>query len=231
MLPSDITGVEIYNSQTKQFEVQRGPVFSHIVLADEINRATPKVQSALLEAMQEQQVTIGNETLHLPHPFFVLATQNPIEQEGTYSLPEAQVDRFLMKILVNYPSIEQEQLMLSLLEDVHISVDPVLNESSLLDMQQEVTTVILSDELKNYIVRVVDATRKSSWFHYGASPRASFGLMTASKAVAWLAGRTYVMHEDIQRVLLLILRHRVIPTYEAQVSKKSIDELLVEIVS
>ncbi len=231
MLPSDITGVEIYNSQTKQFEVQRGPVFAHIVLADEINRATPKVQSALLEAMQEQQVTIGNETLQLPHPFFVLATQNPIEQEGTYNLPEAQIDRFLMKILVNYPSVEQEQLMLSLLEDVHISVDPVLGEASLLEMQQEVATVILSDELKNYIVRIVDATRKSSSFHYGASPRASFGIMLASKAVARLAGRNYVTHEDVQRVLLLVLRHRVILTYEAQISKRSVDELLIEVIS
>ncbi len=230
MLPSDITWVEIYNSQTKQFEVQKWPVFAHIILADEINRATPKVQSALLEAMQEQQVTIGNETLKLPHPFFVLATQNPIEQEGTYNLPEAQIDRFLMKILVSYPSVEQEQQMLSLLEDTHITVERVLNEASLLQMQEEVGAVTLSEELKNYIVRVVDATRKSGRFHYGASPRASFWLMTASKAVAWLAGRAYVTHEDIQRVLLLVLRHRVIPTYEAQVSKRSVDELLVEIV-
>lgn len=149
-------------------------MFAHIILADEINRATPKVQSALLEAMQEQQVTIGNETLKLPHPFFVLATQNPIEQEGTYNLPEAQIDRFLMKILVSYPSVEQEQQMLSLLEDTHITVERVLNEASLLQMQEEVGAVTLSEELKNYIVRVVDATRKSGRFHYGASPRASF---------------------------------------------------------
>lgn len=231
MLPGDITWVEIYNSQTKQFEVQHGPIFAHIILADEINRATPKVQSALLEAMQEQQVTIWNETLPLPHPFFVLATQNPIEQEGTYNLPEAQVDRFLMKIIVDYPTLQQEQHMLSVLEDMHLTIKPVLDETSLLGMQQEVVNVTLSDELKNYIVRVVDATRNSPWFHYGASPRASFGLMLGSKAVAWLAGRTYVTHEDIQRVLLLVLRHRVILTYEAEVSKKKIDELLVEVIA
>ncbi len=230
MLPSDITWVEIYNSQSKQFEVQTGPIFAHIILADEINRATPKVQSALLEAMQEQQVTIGNNTLPLPHPFFVLATQNPIEHEWTYNLPEAQVDRFLMKILVEYPSVAQEQKMLSVLEDVHTKIDPVLSEKQITQIQQEVAQVTLSEELKNYIVRVVDATRKSWRFHYGASPRASIGSMMAAKSVAWLAGRTYVTHEDVQRILLLVLRHRVIPTYEAQISKKSSDELLLEVI-
>ena len=200
------------------------------MLADEINRATPKVQSALLEAMQEQQVTIGNDTLPLPHPFFVLATQNPIEQEGTYLLPEAQVDRFLMKIVVTYPSHEQEERMLSLLEQPISTIEPVVDQTGLLHAQEEVNKIFINDALKTYIVRLVQAKRDSPMLQYGASPRASLACMQASKACAWLSGKDEVMIEHIHRVLLLVLRHRVIPAYKAQISKKNIDDLLVDII-
>ena len=229
MLPSDVTGVEMFNSQKKAFEFVEWPLFAQMILADEINRTTPKVQSALLEAMEERQVTVGKATYPLPSPFFVLATQNPLEQEGTYPLPEAQVDRFVMKIVVSYPSREQEQEMLQVVEHDAVWSEHILDADKLLSFQQEVEGVIISEEVKGYIVRLVEATRHHATLQYGASPRASIALMKTAKAVAWLEGRNYVTHKDIQWVALAVLRHRVVLSYDIQAKGKEVDEVVGEI--
>jgi len=208
-----------------------GPIMANIILADEINRATPKVQSALLEAMQEHQVTIGGITHKLPEPFFVLATQNPIEQEGTYPLPEAQVDRFLFKVLVKYPNLSQEKQILDTMEKDHThELKAVITHKQLTDLKKEIDTIAISDEIKQYITRLTHITRQEhQYILYGTSPRGSIGLMQGAKAVALAEGRTFVTHEDVQRVALPVLRHRVILNYQAKLSGLTEDQVLLEL--
>ena len=237
LLPSDLIGSQIYHHETGEFSVKKGPVFTNFVLADEINRAPAKVQSALLEAMQERQVTIGNNTLPLPKPFFVMATQNPIEQEGTYPLPEAQTDRFLFKTIVNYPSAEEELKIMdsSIVNGEKPQIQKQVNAEDIQEMREEVKNVYVDESIKKYITDIVRATRHpetylsedvKSLFGFGASPRASIGLLYASKAVAFMAGRDYVTPEDVKYISYDVLRHRVIPTYEAEAEGVTQDELV-----
>lgn len=230
MLPADILGVEMYDNATKSFEAKLGPIMTNIILADEINRATPKVQSALLEAMQEQQVTIGWKSFKLPDPFFVLATQNPLEQEGTYPLPEAQIDRFLFKILVSYPNLHEEKKILDGMErDQNIQVKKIISHKEFYALKQWVQEVIMADQIKQYITKLIEATRICEQLAYGSSPRWSIGLMNASKAVAFCEGRDYVTHDDVQKVALTVLRHRVILSYEAKMEGLHEDQVLLEL--
>ncbi|MDY6817776.1 MAG: MoxR family ATPase [Halobacteriales archaeon] len=221
LMPSDIIGTEIIRetNRGREFEFQRGPVFANIVLADEINRATPKTQSALLEAMEEQQVTAGGETYALPSPFFLLATQNPIDQEGTYALPEAQADRFMMKIRVEYPSAEEEREIVDRYTqevDRQIAVDRVLDADSLRRIQELTHQVPIADDLRDRAVDIVQRTRRSDAIEYGASPRASMSLVRAAKARALLAGRPHVSSEDLDAMALPVLRHRIIIDFRAE---------------
>lgn len=235
MLPSDVTGVDVFNPGTRTFETSIGPVVTNILLADEINRTSPKVQSSLLEAMQEKQVTIWWKTVKLPDPFFVLATQNPLEQEWTYPLPEAQIDRFLCKIVVNYPTLIEEKEML---EKNFLSKKSsaqkkksVISAKELLAMQEEVAAVQVSGSIKDYIARIVQATReKSPSIMYGSSPRGSIALLQASQAVAYMQGKDTVSAHDVHTVVLLTLRHRIILHYDAKLSGKNEDTILSEIV-
>lgn len=229
MLPGDITWVDVFSSEKKTFEFVPGPLFTQMVLIDEINRTTPKVQSALLEAMGEKQITIGNKTYQLPEPFIVLATQNPLEQEWTYALPEAQIDRFLMKIHVWYPDLAQEQKMLSLVDQETEDLSRILGAKELLAYQDEVHAITISDALKSYIVRLVEATRTSEMLRYWASPRASLALLRVSKAIARLQWRNYVVHEDVQCMALQILRHRVVVTYDVLAKWHDVDDVLCEV--
>ncbi len=227
LLPSDITGLTSYQKE-KGFYIIKGPVFANFILADEINRAPPKVQSALLECMAEKQVTIGHETLQLPLPFFVMATQNPLEQVGTYPLPEAQVDRFLFKIMVEYPTIDDEMTVLNKNMTIHkfehFDIQPVFSPEIINDMQEATKKIYLSEKIERYLVTIIDATRypdkyklkSAHYIEFGASPRASIGLFISAKANALLNGRTYVIPEDIKTVAYDVLRHRLILTYEAQ---------------
>lgn len=240
LLPSDVVGSRIYSQQTGEFNVKEGPIFANFVLADEINRAPAKVQSALLEAMQERQVTIGDETHVLPAPFFVMATQNPIEQEGTYSLPEAQIDRFLFKTIVTYPTHEEELVIMdeAQTEGKEKVIQKVADATDIQTLQQSVASVYADDSIKQYIASIVHATREPAkridkkhapLFAFGASPRASIGLLQASKAVAFIAGRNYVIPEDVKGIAFDVLRHRVIPTFEAEAENVTQDDL-VEII-
>ena len=220
LMPSDITGTYIIEetSGKRSFKFQPGPVFANIVLADEINRATPKTQSALLEAMQEKQVTVGNNTFKLDLPFFVLATQNPIEQEGTYPLPEAQADRFLLKIKVGYPSFEEEVEITNRYSSVlrEHRLKTLLNKNHLLSLQTLTRQVPIANDIKNRAIKIITATRTNKdVVHYGASPRASIGILLASKARALLKGRNHVSAEDINEMAYPILRHRIILNFEA----------------
>ncbi|MCS6904047.1 MAG: MoxR family ATPase [Bacteroidia bacterium] len=227
LLPSDLIGTLIYNQRDQVFEVRKGPIFTNIVLADEINRSPAKVQSALLEAMQEKQVTIANTTYKLPSPFLVLATQNPLEQEGTYPLPEAQTDRFMMKIFVNYPSKEEELAIMRLMAhpEVEIKVQPVFSVEQIKEIRKLIDKVNCNSRLENYIIEIVTATRfpaksglpkLASYIEYGASPRASIALNLASKAYALMQGRSYVLPQDIKDVAYDVLNHRILLTYEAE---------------
>lgn len=236
MLPSDIIGVEIYNSASKEFETKMWPIVANIILADEINRSTPKVQSALLEAMEEQQVTIWWKTVKLPEPFFVLATQNPLEQEWTYPLPEAQIDRFLFKILVDYPTLLEEKKVMDVVEDEeNIHIQKVLSNHDFEELKTGVEKVTMSDSVKEYITRLVQKTRpgsssageKNSNILYGSSPRWSIGLMLAAKALAFVEWKEYVSHEDVQKVALSVLRHRIVLSYDAKISWLTEDEVLL----
>ncbi len=226
MLPADIMGTEIYNPRDTSFEVKKGPIFSSIILADEINRAPSKVQSALLEAMQEKQVTIGDATFVLPELFLVLATQNPIEQEGTYPLPEAQIDRFMLKVVVDYPSREEERMILDMVEhtDSKITVQPVITPDDILKAREVVNSIYIDDRIKEYIVSLVYATREpeaggldmKGFIETGASPRATINLKVAARALAYLNGRGYVIPDDIKNCALDIMRHRIRISYEAE---------------
>ena len=234
LMPSDITGTYVLEEDKgkREFKFQKGPVFANMILADEINRATPKTQSALLEAMQEKQVTVGTQTFKLERPFFVLATQNPIEQEGTYPLPEAQADRFLFKILVTYPSLEEEEEIL----ERYTSPKPleqlrkVLNKNTIETLQNYVRHVPISKDLARRIVKIVDATRKGkSLLEYGASPRATIGIAMAAKARALIQGRKYVTTQDVDAVAPPALRHRIILNFEADRKGISADDAVHEI--
>lgn len=220
LMPSDITGTYVVEERggRKEFRFEPGPVFSNIVLADEINRASPKTQSALLESMQEKQVTVGNETYALDRPFFVLATQNPIEMEGTFPLPEAQLDRFLLKINMDYPTFEEEdEIVERYTRNVVPSVNRILTKDKLLQLQTLVRDVPISDEIKKRVINIVGQTRKDTEFiEFGASPRASIGLILAAKARALIKGRNFVSEEDVVKMAYPILKHRIILNFESQ---------------
>ncbi|MGM0419353.1 MAG: AAA family ATPase [Thermodesulfobacteriota bacterium] len=235
LLPADIVGTEIYLPKTGDFTVKKGPVFNNIILADEINRAPSKVQSALLEAMQENQVTIGDETYILPSPFMVLATQNPIEQEGTYPLPEAQVDRFMLKLKIDYPDKDEERLILDkAVFEKKETINPVLKDSDIKELSNLVYQVYMDEKLKKYIVDIVDASRNprelnpeiSEYIRFGASPRATIFLASASKAKAFLNKRGYVVPSDIKAVAHDVLRHRILLSYEAEAEDITTEELI-----
>lgn len=236
LLPADLTGTLVYNPQNGSFEPKRGPLFANLVLADEVNRAPAKVQSALLESMQERQITLGNTTYPLPDPFLVLATQNPIEQEGTYPLPEAQVDRFMMKLKIHYPTKVEERLILDRMSGLDdIVVQPVIDPSHILAARRIVREIHVDERARNYIVDLVFATRFPSDFgmadmkgliQYGASPRATIYLIAAARAYAFLFGRGYVTPDDIKAIGPDVLRHRVILTYEAEAEELTSDDLI-----
>ena len=224
LVPADLVGTRIYNQRTGEFQTSLGPVFTNLLLADEINRAPAKVQSALLEVMQERQVTIGRETHKVPDPFLVMATQNPIETEGVYALPEAQVDRFMMKTLVTYPSEMDEFVIVERMTGALAQVQPVMTTEQLVALQQAVDKVFVDPVLMEYVVRVVTATRQpgeygvqdvAKYLTYGASPRASINLVLTARALAFMRGRTYVLAQDIKDVALDVLRHRMVLSYEA----------------
>ncbi|MDP7040739.1 MAG: MoxR family ATPase [Myxococcota bacterium] len=239
LLPADLLGTEIYRPQTGDFTIKQGPIFANLILADEINRSPAKVQSALLEAMQEKQVTIGEQTFKLPEPFLVLATQNPIEQEGTYPLPEAQVDRFMLKLRVGYPNKEEEkQIMQRMTSTEELTINPVLNQESILEARKVVDAVYLDPKVENYIVDIVFATREPHLYklealekliEFGVSPRASINLAKAAKAYAMLSGRSYVTPQDIKTIGPDVLRHRLLLSYEAEAQELSADDLVSEI--
>ena len=235
LLPADIVGTTIYRHETGQFTVKKGPVFSNIVLADEINRAPAKVQSALLEAMQERQVTIGDTTFDLPDPFLVLATQNPIEQEGTYPLPEAQVDRFLLKVRIGYPDRSEERSILERMAGRAVpQVRPVLKPEELVGLRGAVNAVFLDEKIKDYILDLVFATRDPEQaglaigplIGYGASPRATLALAQTSRARALMQGRAFVVPEDVKAIAHSVLRHRVLVTYEAEAEQMTSDDIV-----
>ena len=236
LLPADLIGTMIYNPREGSFGTRKGPIFANLILADEINRAPSKVQSALLEAMQERQVTIGDETYPLEEPFLVLATQNPIEQEGTYPLPEAQVDRFMLKVVVGYPSKADERKVVdTVLDDVRREVQPVLEPARLMEIRKIVSSIYMDDKVRDYVLDVVAATRRPDEFRMpeltpliqcGASPRASINLCLAARANAFLAGRGYVTPQDVKEIAWEVLRHRIILTYEAEAEETTTDDIV-----
>lgn len=239
LLPADVIGTMVYSVKSEQFQVKKGPIFANFVLADEINRAPAKVQSALLEAMQERQVTIGDNTFRLDDPFLVMATQNPIEQEGTYPLPEAQVDRFLLKVVIGYPTREEEKLIIRQnLSNDRQAIKPLLRPEEIIDAQKVVEQIYIDEKIERYIVDIVFATRfpadyglqdLQSIISFGASPRASISLARAAKAYAFLRQRGYVIPEDVRAVCHDVLRHRIGLTYEAEANNISADEIISEI--
>lgn len=239
MLPADVIGTQIYNPQSGNFSTRKGPIFANLVLADEINRAPAKVQSALLEAMQEKQVTIGDHTFHLEEPFLVLATQNPIEQEGTYPLPEAQLDRFMLKLRIAYPSRGEERQILDLMARTsHLpETHPVVEPRQILDAREVINDIYVDDKVKDYIVDMVCATRDPEaykipvreFIQLGASPRATISLTLAAKAYAFLKGRGYVTPQDVKSIGMDVLRHRVAITYEAEAEDKTSETIVQKI--
>jgi MoxR-like ATPase len=239
LLPSDLIGTRIYNPRTGDFSVQKGPIFSNLILADEINRAPAKVQSALLEAMQEEQVTIGDETFPIDAPFLVLATQNPIEQEGTYPLPEAQVDRFMLKVMVNYPERSEEREIIDrMTSGAPLSVQPVVDSQYILNAREIVRQVYVDEKIKDYVLDLVIATRDPesvglddlrNLISFGASPRAGINLISSTRAFAFLKGRGYVVPDDIKQLAPDILRHRVITTFEAEAQDVTSDQIVQRI--
>jgi MoxR-like ATPase len=250
LLPADLTGTEIYRPQDGSFKFQKGPLFHNLVLADEINRAPAKVQSALLEAMAERQITVGSETYLLPEVFLVMATQNPIEQEGTYPLPEAQLDRFLMHVTVDFPNADEEKQILKLTRDeaktnrelgqsVKSGSKPLsISQKELLEARQEVLNIYLDESLESYLIELVLATRSAErygddlagWIEYGASPRATMALDRCARAYAWLNGRDFVSPEDIQTIAPDVLRHRIILSFEAEAEGITPDRFIAELI-
>lgn len=242
MLPADVVGTMIYNQQSHDFQVKKGPVFANFVLADEINRAPAKVQSALLEAMQEKQVTIGEQTYPLQEPFLVLATQNPIEQEGTYPLPEAQVDRFMLKIIVGYPTQEEERLIIRqhVNKDNNNNINAVVSVKEIIEARTLVKEIYMDEKIEKYILDIVFATREPQKYKleklkpfiaYGASPRASINMALAAKAYAFIKHRGYVIPEDIRAICMDVMRHRVGVTYEAEAENKTSEDIIAEILN
>ncbi len=236
LLPADVVGTMIYSQKDETFQVKKGPVFANFILADEINRAPAKVQSALLEAMQERQVTIGNETFRLPEPFLVMATQNPIEQEGTYPLPEAQVDRFMLKVVIDYPKLEEEkQIIRQNINGDKTVIKPILKADEILEARKVVRQVYLDEKIEKYIVDIVFATRYPEKYDlkdlkgmigFGGSPRASINLALAARSYAFIKRRGYVIPEDVRAVAHDVLRHRIGLTYEAEASNLTSDEIV-----
>ena len=241
LLPADVIGTLIYSQKSEQFQIRKGPIFANFVLADEINRSPAKVQSALLEAMQERQVTIGDETFRLPEPFLVMATQNPIEQEGTYPLPEAQVDRFMLKVVVSYPKKEEEKLIVRMNNTGEFpKPTPVMKPEDIVRTRQVVRDVYMDEKIERYIVDIVYATRTpqeyglgklTSLISYGASPRASISLSMASKAYAFIKRRGYVIPEDVRAVCNEVLRHRIGLSYEAEAENVTSENIISEIIN
>ncbi len=236
LLPADLTGTQIYRQSDGEFQTRKGPIFANIILADEINRAPAKVQSALLEAMQEKQVTIGDETFPVPSPFLVLATQNPIEQEGTYPLPEAQLDRFMLKIKINYPAKDEERTILDRMAatDVQFDINPVISLEDVTEVRSVVDEIYIDEKIKDYIVDIVCATREpdkygiemANFINYGASPRATIYLAVAAKAHAFIQQRGYVTPQDVKSIGPDVLRHRVIVSYEAEAEDKTSEDII-----
>ena len=241
LLPADVIGTMVYSQKDETFQVKKGPVFANFVLADEINRAPAKVQSALLEAMQERQVTIGNETFGLPKPFLVLATQNPIEQEGTYPLPEAQVDRFMLKVVIDYPKLEEEKLIIRQnINGDKFEVKPILKADEIIEARKVVRQMYLEEKIEKYIVDIVFATRYPEKYDlkelkdmigFGGSPRASINLALAARSYAFIKRRGYVIPEDVRAVAHDVLRHRIGLTYEAEASNMTSDEIVSKILN
>ena len=241
LLPADVIGTMVYSQKDESFKVQRGPIFANFVLADEINRAPAKVQSALLEAMQERQVTIGKETFMLPEPFLVLATQNPIEQEGTYPLPEAQVDRFMLKVVIDYPKLEEEKLIIRQnINGEKFNVKPILKAEEIIEARKVVRQVYLDEKIERYIVDIVFATRFPEKYDlkelkdmigFGGSPRASINLALAARTYAFIKRRGYVIPEDVRAVAHDVLRHRIGLTYEAEANNMTSDEIISKILN
>ena len=238
LVPADLIGTRIYNQKSGEFNTSLGPVFTNLLLADEINRAPAKVQSALLEVMQERQVTIGRETFKVPNPFLVLATQNPIESEGTYPLPEAQVDRFMLKVLVGYPTPTEEFVIVERMTSAIQAIQKVIDTHQLVTLQQAVDDVYIDPALIEYAVKLVSATRDpksvgqgelSSYLTYGASPRASINVILAAKALAFVRGRDYALPQDVRDLALDVIRHRLVLSYEALADNVSADEILNQI--
>lgn len=239
LLPADVLGTQVYDQSTGSFAVKRGPIFANILLADEINRAPAKVQAALLEAMQEKQVTIGGTTFKLEEPFLVLATQNPIEQEGTYPLPEAQVDRFMLKLRVGYPTREEEKEVMRRMASGHpIPITAVATPEQILDARRRIADLYMDERIVDYVVDIVHATRRPkdagladlvSLIEFGASPRATIALAQASRAHAFLRGRTYVTPDDVKSIAPDVLRHRVLTTYEAEAEEVTSDDVVQRI--
>jgi MoxR-like ATPase len=241
LLPADVVGTMIYNIKENDFLIKKGPIFANFVLADEINRAPAKVQSALLEAMQEKQVTIGDTTFKLQAPFLVMATQNPVEQEGTYPLPEAQVDRFMLKTVIDYPKLEEEQLIVrNNLSSSLAKVKPVVTSKQIISAQETVREVYMDEKIENYILNLIFATRYPEYYNldkikplisFGASPRGSINLATAAKCHAFLRHRGYVIPEDVRAVIYDVLRHRIGLTYEAEAENVTTEDLITQIIN
>ena len=241
LLPADVIETMMYSQKHEDFQVKKGPIFSNFILADEINRAPAKVQSALLEAMQEHQVTVGEQTFKLPNPFLVMATQNPIEQEGTYPLPEAQVDRFMLKVLISYPRKEEEALIVrQQIRPEPVEVKPVVSIADILDLRATASEVYIDEKIERYIVDIVYATRRpeeygladfKNYISFGASPRASINLALAARSYALLKRRGYVIPEDVRAICYDVLRHRIGLSYEAEANNLSADELIKEILN
>ena len=237
LLPADLIGTMIYNQKEGKFEVKKGPIFANIILADEINRSPAKVQSALLESMQEKQVTIGETTFKLDRPFLVLATQNPVDNEGTYSLPEAQIDRFMMKVFVDYPTKDQELEIMRRISNMRFDfqVNTILTKEDIFSIRDEVNKVKISESLERYIIELVTSTRKAKeykldheaqYIQFGASPRASINLNLAAKAIAYMDGRDYVLPEDIKEVALDVMNHRILLNYEAEADNVKTSDII-----
>lgn len=241
LLPADLTGTQIYNPKTGDFTPRLGPIFSNIVLADEINRAPAKVQSALLEAMEERQVTLGDQTHHLDSPFMVLATQNPIEHEGTYPLPEAQLDRFMLKVIVGYPSRDEERLIIDRMAgDLPPQPQPAINTAAIIQARHTVNNIYVDDKIKDYILDIIFATREPATsgmkelaplIEVGASPRATIALTRAARASAFLRGRGYVTPDDVKQLALDVLRHRLVITFEAEAEAITPANIIQQIIS
>ncbi len=241
LLPADIIGTLVYNPKESEFFTKKGPIFANLILADEINRAPAKVQSALLEAMQERQVTIGGTTYPLPDPFLVLATQNPIDQEGTYPLPEAQVDRFMLKVKIDYPEQKEERKILDSMatNSPNLTVNPIIRPKEIARSRELIDTIYVDDKVKDYIVEIVFATRKPSrnglklddYIQFGASPRATINLTLASKSLAFINGRGYVTPQDVKSVAMDVLRHRIIVSYEAEAEGLKSEDIIQKIIN